>query len=301
MIALLLVAVAGCGSENQAGDADTDQGDSTTEPCDYYTDEDGDTIADQMEGYDDFDGDGIPNLSDHDSDGDTVPDSIEAGDDDICNHPANSDWGYDSSGNPTGDPDPDFLDLDSDNDGLTDAEERELGTERTDRDTDNDGLTDKAEVCFGLDPLDPASSTIPDVVHVILPYMAPEHEFTEFTFTVTTDTPVDVTASVEECPLPHCHDFTEAVFSCFVKDIRVLSAHPGSPEGFAWRDDTTFYGVNPGTELTFEVDLYNDCWYPDVTSSLGGGCFVAHANGETEIERQEFIVSVPYEGRPSWP
>jgi hypothetical protein len=45
--------------------------------------------------------------------------------------------------------------LDSDGDGLTDAEEVIIGTSPTDPDTDNDGLSDGDEVRIGTDPLDP--------------------------------------------------------------------------------------------------------------------------------------------------
>ena len=56
-----------------------------------------------------------------------------------------------------GDRTPDFRDLDSDNDGLTDARERMLGTDPTDPDTDGDGETDGLELIGGTDPLDPTS------------------------------------------------------------------------------------------------------------------------------------------------
>jgi len=54
-----------------------------------------------------------------------------------------------------GDGTPDFRDLDSDNDGLTDAEELALGTDPTLADTDGDGESDGVEVSGGSDPLDP--------------------------------------------------------------------------------------------------------------------------------------------------
>ena len=44
--------------------------------------------------------------------------------------------------------------IDTDNDGLTDAKEIELGTNFLDNDTDNDGLNDSYEVDLGTDPLD---------------------------------------------------------------------------------------------------------------------------------------------------
>ena len=48
-------------------------------------------------------------------------------------------------------------DLDSDEDGLTDLEEEELGTDPNDKDTDNDNYWDSWEVIEGTDPLTSAS------------------------------------------------------------------------------------------------------------------------------------------------
>jgi len=58
-----------------------------------------------------------------------------------------------------GDGIPDYLDLDSDNDGLSDAEELALGTDPYNVDSDNDGEWDSVEVHFGTDPLDPSSNS----------------------------------------------------------------------------------------------------------------------------------------------
>jgi hypothetical protein len=63
---------------------------------------------------------------------------------------------------PTGDVDgdgaPNILDYDSDNDGLSDGREIELGTDPANPDTDNDGLHDGDEVNRGTDPLNPDSN-----------------------------------------------------------------------------------------------------------------------------------------------
>ena len=52
-------------------------------------------------------------------------------------------------------------DLDDDNDGLTDVQEGELGTDPLSRDTDRDGWIDKEEVEEGTDPL--AASFQPEI------------------------------------------------------------------------------------------------------------------------------------------
>ncbi len=48
-------------------------------------------------------------------------------------------------------------DVDSDGDGLTDAQEAALGTDPTNPDSDGDGTSDGVEVAAGTDPLNPAS------------------------------------------------------------------------------------------------------------------------------------------------
>jgi hypothetical protein len=157
-----------------------------TQPCHTYTDTDGDTIPDSIEGEGDADGDGTPNYLDDDSDGDTIPDAQEAGDDDLCTAPANTDWGVDAEGDTEGDDDMDFLDSDSDNDGVSDADENAVwGTDPTRKDTDGDGITDLGEVAAGTDPTDSTSTIDEDDYFVILPYMAPEHEFRELVFGTT--------------------------------------------------------------------------------------------------------------------
>ena len=62
-----------------------------------------------------------------------------------------------------GDGDPDFLDIDGDNDGLSDNEEADLGTDPNNPDTDGDGLGDREELEFGSDPL--ASDTDGDGIN----------------------------------------------------------------------------------------------------------------------------------------
>ncbi|MBV9084798.1 MAG: hypothetical protein JOZ62_19140 [Acidobacteriaceae bacterium] len=52
-------------------------------------------------------------------------------------------------------------DPDSDGDGLSDAQERNLGTDPNNQDTDGDGYPDGLEVLLGSDPLDPNS--VPDI------------------------------------------------------------------------------------------------------------------------------------------
>jgi len=111
---------------------------------------DDDGIPNDVDGTSDFDGDGIPNQMDLDSDNDGIPDLVEAGGVDSDNNgvvddptDANGDGLADSVADsplpvPNTDTDgsPDFIDLDSDEDGIFDLVEAG-GT-----DTDNDGTVD---------------------------------------------------------------------------------------------------------------------------------------------------------------
>lgn len=160
----------GDGISNQdegLGLVDTD-GDGVPDIADGDSDSDG--IPDLFEGGNDFDGDGVSNARDLDSDGDGINDVIEAGGKDT-----NGDGRQDPSGdaNPDedgdgmvdsvdtndlvngggfgtplprpdsdGDGSPDFLDLDSDNDTISDLVESGVGAV----DSNNDGISD------GVDP-----------------------------------------------------------------------------------------------------------------------------------------------------
>jgi hypothetical protein len=141
----------GDGVPNYLQGPDTD-GDNIPDTAD--SDDDNDGITDVMEGFTDNDGDGIPNNRDLDSDGDGLTDVTETNGTD-----ANGDGRADgtpsatgiptsagtgvtalfltsSAGNFDGDSKPDFLDLDSDNDGITDV------IEVNGIDKDNNGRAD---------------------------------------------------------------------------------------------------------------------------------------------------------------
>ncbi len=121
-------------------------------------DSDDDTIADLHEGALDRDGDGLANFRDRDSDGDSPErstansDALEAGDADPRTPPVECALELDArtldlaSRRPDGVPD--YLDTDSDNDGLSDAEEVLAETNRCDPDSDDDGQLDSVEVAW---------------------------------------------------------------------------------------------------------------------------------------------------------
>ncbi|MCB9779001.1 MAG: OmpA family protein [Alphaproteobacteria bacterium] len=142
------------------------------------TDADGDGIPDAEEGLVDTDGDGSPDFCDEDSDDDTIPDSVEGTDDVDDDGTGNwrdldsDDDGDDDEIEGTGDIDCDGIEnyvdaddedgpcADPDNDGLTNAEEEDCGTDPYDPDTDGDGILDGDESCED----DEDGDGIPDVL-----------------------------------------------------------------------------------------------------------------------------------------
>jgi len=97
----------------------------------------------------DTDGDGLLDAEDFDDDNDAVLDTADACSTGVINWTSNSTTDNDGDGCRDIDED-----LDDDNDGLTDIEEQELGTDPTNKDTDRDGLDDGWEIDNSLDPLD---------------------------------------------------------------------------------------------------------------------------------------------------
>ena len=149
-------------------------------------DSDGDGLADYRDT--DSDNDGIPDeeesgygaFPDRDTDGDGIPDRVDGDNGDTGTSGGDSDGdgisdeeecseGYPNCEDSDGDGTPDYLDdtddsidqapgnTDTDNDGLTDEDEAERGTDPNNADSDNDGVSDGDEVAAGSDPLNPDS------------------------------------------------------------------------------------------------------------------------------------------------
>ncbi|MEO0324240.1 MAG: hypothetical protein AAF447_14865, partial [Myxococcota bacterium] len=135
----------------EAGEAVDTDGDGVPDLRDL--DSDGDTILDADERLLDPDGDGEPAFRDLDSDNDGIDDAVEAGDGDVETPPVTCTREVDPT-DPTNpgalrsDGFPDFVDIDQDNDGASDAEEVEFGTDLCGVDTDGDGFSDVAEIAL---------------------------------------------------------------------------------------------------------------------------------------------------------
>ena len=149
-------------------------------------DADNDGIPDDVEGTTDADGDGVPNHLDRDSDDDGLTDTLEAGGTD-ANRDGVIDGFVDANGNgiadsvestplpvpdADGDGTPDYLDVDSDGDGINDITEANGvdadGDGRVDTtvDADGDGLRDSVDGSVAgsavLNPPDTDGDGLPD-------------------------------------------------------------------------------------------------------------------------------------------
>lgn len=154
-----LLAISGCTEVRDLGSADAGPPpNDATPPIDATSlDSDGDTISDRDEGSLDRDMDHVPNYLDFDSDEDGIGDAIEAGDGVLDTPPVACPNEVDpitrsrisSDGSVyAGDVWPDYLDSDSDNDGLSDRQEHALGTNPCALDTDGDGIDDAFEGAY---------------------------------------------------------------------------------------------------------------------------------------------------------
>jgi hypothetical protein len=133
------------------------------------TDSDNDTVLDVYEGTTDFDGDGLGNWHDLDSDGDCRDDQIESG-------------GVAPPRDTDADGRFDFVDRDSDDDGIPDATE-DLNcngvrdgaeTDAGNADSDGDGVSDLVETSAGTNPNNPADNPQANGDFVfIVPYQDP--------------------------------------------------------------------------------------------------------------------------------
>lgn len=168
-----------CIEDSDSCDVDTD-GDNVPDSSDLDDDDDGVLDADEGGDTADEDGDGIPNRIDLDADGDGIPDNIEAQPTDGYRPPLGADsdgdgidnaYDLDNGGTPisivnTDETDgPDFLDTDSDNDGLDDVDESGQPA-LSGADVDQDGLDDAVDSMSGFGPVNGLISDPTDPVQL---------------------------------------------------------------------------------------------------------------------------------------
>jgi hypothetical protein len=107
-------------------------------------------------------------------------------------------------------------------------------------------------------------------------------------------TPQDVN-TVTENVMGNPDDFDARLF---IKSIVPIEGYrDGIPGvGYTSHDDTTFYGVIPGTLVDFGIDFYNDVRPPALTAQIFRAKIVVMGNGVARLDERDAYIIVPPEG-----
>jgi hypothetical protein len=112
--------------------------------------------------------------------------------------------------------------------------------------------------------------------------------------TLATATPQDVNAIGQDEPDdPPGADYDA---SRFIKNITPVSGFPAAPEGFSSMDETFFYDVVPGTQVTFQVDFYNNDKPPLDTAQVFKAWIIVLGNSVARLDSRKVVIIVPTEG-----
>ncbi len=105
----------------------------------------------------------------------------------------------------------------------------------------------------------------------------------------------DVSAETRDAP-PNPDGFDARAF---VRSIAPIEGYrgdtPGASPGVSYtsKDETTFYGVVPGTRLEFAIDFYNDAREPGPVTEIYRARIVVLANGAAVLAEHDVYVIVP--------
>jgi hypothetical protein len=98
-----------------------------------------------------------------------------------------------------------------------------------------------------------------------------------------------------------CDDpgWREVDATCFIKN-RIPQPGWTPPPGYSYTDAvdfydaSTFYGVLPGTRVTFRIQFVNDTCFPaDVVPRVFLARIVVRGGGVTDLDEREVIILVP--------
>ncbi len=79
----------------------------------------------------------------------------------------------------------------------------------------------------------------------------------------------------------------------FISAVTPVRGFPGMPVGYDRSDATTFYGVNPSTIVTFDVDFFNSFQPPGDALQLFQATIVVLGRAGTELDRHAVYIVVP--------
>ena len=66
--------------------------------------------------------------------------------------------------------------------------------------------------------------------------------------------------------------------------------------GYDSKDDTTFYGVIPGTLVDFDIDFHNDVRPPASVTQIFQARIIVVGNGVADLDSRNVYILVPPEG-----
>ncbi|MBI5489799.1 MAG: hypothetical protein HY905_20865 [Deltaproteobacteria bacterium] len=158
-----------------------------------------------------------------------------------------------------------------DTSGTAQAHQEQLATDTGTVDADGNPL-----VSFSSDGS--VSSDIVDMIHTLANF-----------------TPQDVSTETEDGPDPDLYGFDARQF---IKAITPVTAFPA--DGFDRMDETTFYHVQPGTMVTFDVRFENTDFPPQATAAVFEATIVVVGNGVARLSSRTVIIIVPPTGDWVW-
>ncbi|MBI5502434.1 MAG: hypothetical protein HY907_19480 [Deltaproteobacteria bacterium] len=113
--------------------------------------------------------------------------------------------------------------------------------------------------------------------------------------TLASFTPQDVSTTTEDGPAADAYGFDARLF---IKAITPVSAFPA--DGFDRMDDTTFYHVQPGTDVTFDVRFENTDFPPQASAAVFEATIAVIGNGVARLDSRKVIIIVPPDGDWVW-
>ena len=109
-----------------------------------------------------------------------------------------------------------------------------------------------------------------------------------------TGTPQDVSTRTENVP-GNPDDFDATLFiKSIVPDEGYRDGIAGT--GYESKDETTFYGVIPGTLVDFAIDFHNDVRPPAATAQIFQARIIVVGNGVADLDARNVYIIVPPEG-----
>jgi hypothetical protein len=108
-------------------------------------------------------------------------------------------------------------------------------------------------------------------------------------------TPQDVTTQTEDVP-PNPGGVDATGFIVSIRPVEGFGPGGIAGTGYDHFDDTTFYGVTPGTLVDFEVDFHNAIVPPPPTAQVYRALIVVIGNRVARLDERRVFIIVPPEG-----